>query len=241
MKRQLVIILLLLLGIGALNAAGNQRSQAAASSDGLEWLGPLPARISDASLDQRWDRLIKQVFAEVQKTDPRSFQCKSPAEVGPVPMMSAVERYIDGAPESRFDNEVMGGLYEAAAKGNWLARTLIFFQLIEYSENALQYRAVALGEWMHERRLGQLYAGLGDMLKGSGYYGDLPGVGVTGFDIAAAVHHSYVAQNEVGKELSKNDDPELAAIGRKMLACASSSLGAYRRLFSREAAQIRKR
>ncbi|WP_165390846.1 ankyrin repeat domain-containing protein [Pseudoduganella lutea] len=236
MTRQPIVLLVLLLGLGALHTAGAHRPLApkpAASKDPFAWIGPVPKTISTEALHKRWVRLGKQVFDTVS-TDVKQFVCKSPAEVGPVPMMDAVERYIDGAPESLYDDEVMSNLNKAAAQGNWLARTLIYFWLRQYSEEELQYRTVMLGEWMYQQRLGQLYAAFGDTLKGSGYYSDAPGIQVTGFDIMAAMRHSYVAQNDVGKALSKSSDPELASVGRKMLACASNSLGAYRRLFSGE-------
>jgi hypothetical protein len=240
MKRQLIVVVVLLLGLGSNHAAGAQQLRAPnAAKDPLAWIGPLPKTISTASLDKRWDRLIKQVFAEISTTDVRRFACKSPAEVGPTPMMNAVEAYIDGAPDSLFDDVIMHDLNEAAAKGNWLARTLIFFWLNAYDEKQYQYRAVVLAEWMHERRLGQLYAAFGDMLMASGYYSDAPSSKLSAFDTMAAMHHSYVAQNDVGKALSASDDPELAAVGRKMLACASGSLGAYRRLFNKEGTQAR--
>ena len=238
MARQLIIALLLLLGLDITHAAGKHRplaqQQAKTLRDPFAWIGPLPATISDTALNKRWDRLGDKVFASVQAPDPRRFVCKSPAEVGPVPMMSAVERYIDGAPESLYDDEVLSELNEAAARGNWLARTLILFWLNERSKNEYQYRAVVLAEWMYHRRLGQLYVVFGDALMASGYGSGVPGDRVSGFDIMAAMRHSYVAQNKVGNELSRDPDPELAAAGRKMLACASGSLGAYERMFAKE-------
>ena len=241
MKRQIFIIFLLLFGVGILNAAGARRTPAPVTSkDPLSWLGPVPSKLSDSSIMRRWIELGDKVRKDVVDTDGvNNFICKTPADVGPVPMMDAVERYMDGAPDSRYDEQLMRGLYQAAAKGNWLARVQLFHVLSNVNDEKAGYRALQLAEWMQKKKLGQLYAVIGKEVMASGYYSDLPGVSITRFDMAAAMQQSYVAQDEVGKALSKSDDPALAAVGRKMLACASGSLGAYRRFFNGEAEQAR--
>lgn len=235
MKRQLLIAVFLLLGLGVLHVAGTHRPLGPpATNDPLAWLGPLPARISEAELDRRWAWLGRKLYAELGALDVTTFVCKRPGEVGAVPLMHAVERYIDGAPGSRTDPVVMSGLYQAAGHGNWLARAQLFFVFNDAASGPARYRAIQLAEWLQRERLGHIAAAFGAALKASGYHRF--GATIDGFDVHAALHHSYAAQYEVGLELSQDRDPALAAAGRRMLACARDALPAYGRLFDRHAA-----
>lgn len=175
------------------------------------------------------------------RIDIGDFVCKTPAAVGPVPMMDAVERYIDGLPDSRDDDGLPHGLNNAARQGNWIARAQIFLLMSDrrQADVSERYRMVQLMEWMQERRLGVLYAWFGGAVAASGFYYGLAGNGPTGIDEFAALYGSYQAQYEVGRYLKNSNDPDRAGIGEQMVACALGSLPAYARVFTGAAEKAR--
>lgn len=196
----------------------------------LSWLGPLPTPLTPSVVQNRMNTVFMKIKKDLASDkDAIHFVCKKPEEVGPTPMMNAVEKYIAGFPESRYDPDIMNRLNDAARAGNWLARVQIYAVLSEHSGKTYQaqMRVVQLMEWLQEHRIGALYAFFGDDLAASGYYSDIPGDGATGIDIFAALNHSYPSQNKVGKELRMSSDPAIAAAGERMLACASNALPAY--------------
>jgi hypothetical protein len=208
----------------------------------LSWLGALPAGLRVEILSDRMGRVLQSVRNDLSTTSRADdFICKTPAQVGPVPMMDAVERYIDGMPESASDQAILIGLDDAARRGNWLARVQLYAWLSEYAgeDLVLGYRQIQLMEWMQKQRIGALYAFFGEDLAASGYYSDSPGDQITGIDIYAAMHNSYPAQNKVGKQLVSSGDPSKVSLGKKMLACASGSLPSYARVFNGEAEKAR--
>lgn len=208
----------------------------------LAWLGPVPAGVTREQVAERsaavFDIVMKDMAAGY---DRRAFACKTPAEVGPVPMMDAVERYIDGLPESRDDDVLLHGLNQAARAGNWIARANLFFLMSQRRQSDLvgEFRMIQLMEWMHERRLGALYAFIGEAGLASGITNGLSGNGPTAMDEFAALRHSYQAQYEVGQHLKKSDDPDEVRLGERMVACALGSSPAYARVFTGEAEKAR--
>ena len=201
------------------------------SNDPMAWLGPVPAKLTEAGLRQQYDSLAEQVMRDLRSPDIAldRFVCKRPDEIGPTPRMAAVRAYLGAWPDGIHDPDLVRGLQEAAAAGNWLARVQLYIAL-EPTSLTEHYRHLQLAQWMRGRKLGALYAQYGDALAASGYYSDTPGGGITGVDIYAALHGSYPAQHKVGKALS--EEPESAAVGRAMLACASAALPEYALIFS---------
>lgn len=208
----------------------------------LSWLGPVPAGLTRDQVGQRstavFDLVMKEMAGDHNLKD---FSCETPAEVGPVPMMEAVERYIDGLPDSQDDDVLLHGLNQAARAGNWMARANLFFLMSQRQQSDLagELRMIQLLEWMHKRRLGALYAFVGDAIMASGITNGLSGNGPTAADEFAALRHSYQAQYEVGQDLKKSADPDKVRLGERMIACALGSSPAYARVFTGEAKKRR--
>ena len=208
----------------------------------LAWLGPVPPGLTRDQVGQRstavFDLVVKEMAAD---HDLKAFTCKTPAEVGPVPMMDAVERYIDGLPESQDDDALLHGLNQAARAGNWIARANLFFLMSQRQQLDLvgELRMIQLLEWMHKRRLGALYAFVGDAIMASGITNGLSGNGPTAMDEFAALRNSYQAQYEVGQDLKKSADPDKVRLGERMITCALGSSPAYARVFTGEAKKRR--
>ena len=210
-----------------------------ATSDPLDWLGPLPAKLNEKMLHQGILALNEKISRDLRAPDIAldHFVCKRPADVGPTPQMEAVRAYLDAWPDSAGEPELVQGIHRAAAAGNWLARVQLYLLLNPKSLKE-QYRHLQLAQWMQRQKIGALYAQIGDDLAASGYYSDDPHASINGIDIYAALHGSYPAQNKVGKALVNAPDTE--AIGRAMLACASGSLPEYARIFSGDAEKAAK-
>lgn len=224
MARQLIIAVLLLLGLGAIHTAGTHRALAPKPSDDpYAWLGPVPKRIDDQELRQRWDRLGKRMVSDAQAVDVRQFACKSPSEIGTLPMMSSVMRYIHDLPGSEEDETLASGLSQAAARGNWLARTLMLSPLTQQDDMQLRYRAVQLAEWLYVHRLGQLFSELEYIGTWYGANYAMHGNDPSGFIAAAAIRQDYAAQASIGNELIRANDPALVSAGGKMLTCAAEA------------------
>ena len=208
---------------------------AAANNDDLAWLGAMPAIWSDEVYAKRLDAFSDNIKADLSSrigTDPLKFQCKLPAQVGPVPDQQAVDNFLATFPDSIHDEQLLRPLYAAAAKGNWLAATQIYGVRTQFKPKgngpASAFRTLQLAEWLQARKIGTLYREFGYALKASGYFSGL-GNGVTGIDIYAAMHNSYPAQLEVGKEYADSSEPALQAIGKKMIACATSASPGYKK------------
>lgn len=210
--------------------------------DFLVWLGPVPDGLTREQVRERSTAVFDVVMKDIAAGhDLKSFACKTPAEVGPVPMMDSVERYIDGLPDSRDDDALLHGLNQAARAGNWIARANLFFLMSQrrQSDLVVEFRMIQLMEWMHERRLGALYAFVGDTIMASGITNGLSGNEPTAMDEFAALRHSYQAQYEVGQHLKKSDDPDEVRLGERMIACALGSSPTYARVFTGEAEKAR--
>ena len=225
MTRQLMILVVLLLGLGLIHTAGTRRPLGpAASKDPYAWLGPMPSTPGYTDLGRRWERLVGQVVNEARTVDVRRFVCKTPAEVGALPMMQSVLRYADNLPGSQDDKALVDGLQQAAARGNWFARTLLLSRLGEADGVTARYQFVQLAEWLHLHRLGHLYVELqNDIWLDSEDHVGAPGSQLSRFVGAAAMRHDYIAQDSVGRALIDLDDPELVAAGGRMLACAAEA------------------
>lgn len=206
----------------------------------LNWLGALPKKMSNEDLlKMSWKEVerVKLDVSSVANEDVLRFVCKTPEQVGPVPMLGAVDAYIDGLPESRTDSATMSKLNESARKGNWLARLQLLSWILDTRPDGLemQYREAQLTGWLIKNKVGGLYALVGNAVVASGYYSDSPGVEITAFDIFAALHNGYPSQRKVGKALMNSRDQKMVAIGNKMVACAENSLASYKRVFGGEA------
>lgn len=233
MARQLIVLLVLLLGLGALHTAGTHRALApkpAASKDPHAWLGTLPVRMDPAVLEKRRDRLFERMTKDAQAVDVRRFVCRSPAEVGALPMMGAVMRYVDALPASQDDKALTEELMQAAAHGNWLARTLLLPLLDKSGNAASSYRAIQLAEWLYHHRLGRLYADLEPTAKWIASYDGDGGNDPSGFLAAAAMQQDYAMQASVGRALIEMDDPKVVVAGGRMLACAAEARAAYEKM-----------
>lgn len=256
MKGKGALALLLVTAGGLIYAATNQprepappprpaaakRVVAHRAPDQLAWLGRVPANFTDEKLTRRVDRVLAKMRHDVATgQDTSSFVCKLPAEVGPVPMLDAVDDYLRGLPGSRADPAVMARLHTAAAQGNWLARVQVYLMLSERHapDDATAFRTLKLMEWMQERRIGALYGAVSDTLAASDYRGDPPGSTLTSLDIYAAMHHNYPSQYKVGRELLRSGDAQRMAVGRRMLECAAQALPAYGRLYGDAAVAAR--
>lgn len=205
--------------------------------DELAWLGPLPEKLTPENLHSRLVAALEKANNDMRSDDDlKKFVCKRPEEVGPVPQMGAVDAWLNAWPDGKKNDALVKGLYRAAAAGNWLARAQLYGVLSERDDESpvRKYRWVQLVEWLQRQQLGQLYAMMGYETESSGYWSDQPGNPISRFDVSAALHHSYPAQNKVGRALADSADPALSAIGRQMLGCASGSMPAYARLFSGE-------
>ncbi|GGY72754.1 hypothetical protein ACFFTM_02020 [Pseudoduganella plicata] len=204
----------------------------------MSWLGPA-RRIDGDELAQRTQSVMSKLRQDMAAAqDPAGFECRHPAEVGPVPSLDAVDAWLGGLPASRHDRKLMRNLYRAAAEGNWLARAQVYALLSERParDNTTAYRTVQLMEWLQEHGIGALHGIVGEALKSTGS-GRPDASAVTVSDIYAALHHSYPAQHKVGRELSRSEDPRLAAAGRRMVECAAHALPAFERMFEVEMAQ----
>lgn len=210
----------------------------------LQWLGPLPPKIklesAASNLYSSAMQKVKKNVAALSNKDILSFSCKKPEEVGPVSEMVAVDTYIDGLPESNESMMVISQLFHAAERGNWLARLQTYSHLSDRSEKAdMKYQAAKIFKWLVDKDVGGIYSLIGYALESTGYYSGSPGDLSTGFDFYAALHNGYPAQHKVGSELSKHDEPEMAAVGRRMVECAENSIPSYRKVFTGEAEKMR--
>lgn len=250
MNSKSALALLLLMAGGLIYAATHNEHQASQWSDpraargegprltqaprrdDLGWLGPVQVLDKD-ELTRRMDRLLTSVMSDVAAVqDPGQFVCKQPAEVGPVPLLDAVDAWLDRFPDSRKDDVLTRNLYRAAAAGNWLARVQVYTLLAERParDNSTAYRTIQLMEWLQQHGIGALHGVVGATLTGRHHFdGEAPTI--TAPDMFAALHHSYPAQHKVGLALSHSVDPALAAVGRRMIDCATGALPAYARMY----------
>ncbi|MFZ4530059.1 MAG: hypothetical protein ACOYNW_16280 [Undibacterium curvum] len=222
---------------------------AAKNTDPLSWLGPLPKTWSRDDLDKRLRAVLEAINEDVASDKNEgllNFVCKTPAEVGPVPKMDAVDRYLEQVSLSMSDTPAkpdpatstmkmiaaINDLHEAAKQGNWLARAQIYALLspspsLNYLNSS---RLIQLMEWLQKQKIGALYALLGEDLAATGYYSNSPR-GATAYDMFAAMHNSYPAQNSVGHHLKNSSNPAEVVIGEKMIACARNASPAYKKIF----------
>lgn len=217
--------------------AEHSRTAHASRHADMSWLGPA-RRLDGDELAQRTRSVMSKLRQDVAAVqDPRGFECRHPAEVGPVPSLDAVDAWLGGLPASRHDRKLTRNLYRAAAEGNWLARAQVYALLSERParDDTTAYRTVQLMEWLQEHGIGALHGLAGEALKAAGAQPDASAPSAS--DIYAALHHSYPAQHKVGRELSRSDDPRLAAAGRRMVECAAHALPAFGRMFGVAMAQ----
>jgi hypothetical protein len=208
------------------------------SRDPLAWLGPLPLSLDDASAGKAYERAMTKALAEVGpkviKINARGFSCRKPPEVGPTPLLHAVDLYITEFPESRHGGPALDGLFLAAAQGNWLARGWVFNYLRTQQPRTAEtmYRMAQLADWMRESKTGALYQFLAIDFAKSPLYPHLSNgkPAEANFEMYAALHHSYPSQYSVGRRLRDEKDKQMAEIGKQMMACATGALPGYQKL-----------
>lgn len=208
------------------------KALAAANNDQLSWLGTLPATWSKDEYTSRQDKFLDLLKANLKfdMEDLLQFQCRTPEQVGPIPNMDAVEAYIGAYSSGTPDQEQLARLYNAAAKGNWLAVAQVYAyeeaKRDQEDDNPYlhNYRSLQLAEWLQARKIGAIYTLLGDALNSSGYITDAP-------YYYAALHNSYSSQYKMGATLQNAPDIRYRDIGQKMQACALNALPAYRKYF----------
>lgn len=160
--------------------------------------------------------------------EPMHFLCKLPAEVGPVPLLGAVDAWLRAAPDGRRDPDLVRNLRRAARQGNWLAKVQVALSLDgrRAPDDSAAFGTLTLREWLQEHPLGALHAAAGKPRGASGPRGT-QGRALSSLDLQAAMHHHYPSQYKVGRALLRSGDAQQAAVGRRMLDCAARALPVY--------------
>lgn len=190
-------------------------------------------RFAAEAVDGRVARLLEKTMRDVASDqDTARFVCRLPAEVGPVPLLEAVDAYLRGLPGSRSDPALLRDLHRAAQHGNWLAKVQVYLSRSGAREpdDATPFRTISLLEWMQEHHIGALYAAIGDAAGVSHRRRAAVEKALSSIDIYAAMHHNYPSQYKVGRELLRSGDARQAAVGRRMLDCAARALPVYRQM-----------
>lgn len=250
MKNQGALALLLLLAGGLIYSAMQQprermhsnRRNAEATVRMPQANGMATPSFSAEMADRRIERLLdKAVHAVPAHQDTGGFVCKLPAEVGPVPLLDAVDAYLRGLPDSRRDPVLLGGLHRAAQRGNWLAKVQVFLSRFSNPapDDTTIFSTITLIEWMQEHRIGALYAAIGDAPDPFGRHRALPDSVLSSLDIYAAMHHNYPSQYKVGRALLRSGDARQVATGRRMLDCAARALPVYGEMYGAHALAAR--
>jgi hypothetical protein len=250
MKIHGALVLLLVAGGSLIYAAMQQPRFTAHSRTQLERLPAGPARLAGVGHVARASpRLAGETTGRVDHVWARAgyeapagqeampFVCRLPAEVGPVPMLEAVDAWLRAAPDGRGDPALLRNLHRAAQRGNWLAKMQLHLARNgrRAPDDASAFRAITLGEWMAEHRIGALYAAVGEAIGVSGPRRAGREHALSSLDLYAAMHHNYPSQYRVGRELLRSGDAQQAAVGRRMLDCAARALPVYRRTLDGDA------
>lgn len=198
----------------------------------MPWMGPLPAKIDEAKVLKDFEALHMQIFRDVSRSDIvlNKFVCRKPEFFGPVPQMEAVRAFLHAWPDGDNDQALVTGLSQAATAGNWMARIQLY-NIMRLNTPVAIVRHLQTAQWMQRKKLGPLYAIVA--ANREDYIRDQRLDGLSKFDVYAAFHGSYPAQNKIGQILTQT--PSTAAIGRAMLDCASNTVPEYGRIFSGEA------
>lgn len=168
--------------------------------------------------------------------EPMRFLCKLPAEVGPVPLLGAVDAWLRAAPDGRRDPDLVRNLRRAARQGNWLAKVQVALSLDgrRAPDDSAAFGTLTLKEWLQEHPLAVLHAPAGKPRSASGLRGT-QGRALSSLDLHAAMHHHYPSQYKVGRALLRSGDAQQAAVGRRMLDCAARALPVYAARAGRDA------
>ncbi|WBS02150.1 hypothetical protein OU994_28510 [Pseudoduganella sp. SL102] len=252
MKNQGTLAVLLLLAGGLIYSAAqyprdtvqSQRRGADAAVRTAAWHGPSRGtpRFAAETLDARVERLLEKAMRDVTAyQDTARFVCKLPAEVGPVPLLDAVDAYLRGLPGSRGDPAMLRDLHRAARHGNWLAKVQVYLSRDgqQAPDDAMPFRTISLLEWMQEHHIGALYAAIGDAAGVSHPRRARVDKALSSIDLYAAMHHNYPSQYKVGRELLRSGDARQAAVGRRMLDCAARALPVYRQMVGESTQGVR--
>ncbi|MBB3220771.1 hypothetical protein [Pseudoduganella umbonata] len=221
------------------NRRGAEATASMAQARGLSHGTP---KLAAETAGGRIDRLPADTLHDMPShQDTGRFVCKLPAEVGPVPLLDAVDAYLRGLPDSRRDPDLLRGLHRAAQQGNWLAKVQLFLSTLgnPAPDDTTLFSTITLIEWMQEHRIGTLYAAIGDAAGASGQHHGAPGNALSSLDIYAAMHHNYPSQYKVGRELLRSGDARQVATGRRMLDCAARALPVYRQADESRALAVR--
>lgn len=158
------------------------------------------------------------------------FVCRLPADVGPVPLLGAVDAWLRAAPDERGDDpDLARNLRHAARQGNWLAKVQLALSLDgrRAPNDATALRPVTLLQWMQQLRIDRLYEAAGEAPGVAGRYRAGREGALSSLDLQAAMHDHYPSQYKVGRELLRSGDARQAALGRQMLDCAARALPVY--------------
>ena len=215
-------------------AVEHYQQQAAANSDELAWLGPLPSNWSDEAYQKKLMDVTDKVKSDLVELKPQDvdltrFECKSPQQFGAVPDQQAVIDYIAGlntVSDAEAKTNTWPALVEAARKGNWQARYQVYKALGRRTGDDLvgQYRQLQLLEWLQAQRVGSVYSDFVDVLADSGYFdGNGPSADAPPY-VFAALHGSYSSMERVGTALGASDDPKTQAIGKSLRDCAHQAM-----------------
>jgi len=217
----------------------NRPEQSAVGSDPLDWLGPLPKVVNEKVTSEAFDRVFKRMETMMEsdlREEPnlREFVCRTPAEVGPVPLQKIMEKFVAEWPGSRYNSTSLSALFTAAREGNWLARSWLFTYMLEYTTDPiLDYRRMQLLHILLDDKVGVIYSFASRLFGGSGS-GGMGGNSPDIFEIHAALHNSYSAQYKVGKYLIGSKVPAEANAGKRMVSCAMNAVPGYVGLLEKE-------
>jgi hypothetical protein len=245
MKNQGTLAVLLILAAGLIYSAAKYPRETTPlqrrGADAAIRMARAP-HFSAESLDRRVEHLLEDVMRDVPaEQDASRFICKLPAEVGPVPLLGAVDAYLRGLPDSRSDPALLRGLHHAARQGNWLAKVQVYLARLgnPAPDDTTIFGTITLIEWMQEHRIGALYAAIGDAAGTARQHDTARGKALSSLDIYAAMHHNYPSQYKVGRELLRSGDARQAAAGRRMLDCAARALPVYGEMYGDRALAAR--
>jgi hypothetical protein len=198
------------------------------------WLAPLPAVWNEDAQRAREDAFQQGLMHDLQRidiarqADPLKFQCPTPASFGPIPEQEAVRRYAASSDRASQKEAPFNDLLAAAAQGNWMARVQVYNHLRKQADKSLaaRHRALQVGEWLRQRRLGPVYSiFLRDLAESDDFNG--PSGGVPPASIYAAMRGSYSTMDELGQKLKRAPDKGLQAVGARMSECARTEMPAF--------------
>ncbi len=215
--------------------AAYQQEVAEPPAQAWQWLEPLPKTWNEDAYAARQDAFSQGLMHDLQtlnvdkEANPQKFQCPAPVSFGAIPDQEAVLGYVTSPSKtSERGAALFNPLLAAAAKGNWMARVQVYNHLRKQADESLaaRYRALQVGEWLRQHRLGPVYSILLRDLAESDYFNGPPG-GVLPASVYAAMRGSYSTMDEVGQKLKRSSNKELQTAGARMIECARKEMPAF--------------